>query len=188
MHEPMSRRDREDLAKLVRKREKLAKTKTESVAAERLADFEQQLASKYAPGDDPVWAELHQAADEAVTEADAKLGERCKELGIEDRFRPRVSAGWYSRGENAVAERRTELRAVAKSRIDADARVAKAEIERHSVEVQTQLISGGLESEEARRFLASMPTPQALMPAAPSVAEIETAAAKLPPGRRRRGR
>lgn len=82
---------------------------------------------------------------------------------------------WYGRGENASALRRGELRAVAKTRIDADARAAKVAIERSSVEMQTELVAGGLESEAARAFLPSMPTTEALMAAAPSVAEIEAA-------------
>ena len=65
--------------------------------------------------------------------------------------------------------------AVAKTRIDADAKAAKVAIERSSVEIQTELVAGGLESEAARTFLASMPTAEALMAAAPSVAEIEAA-------------
>lgn len=48
MTEPeMTRRDREDIAKLVRRREKLSKADTDTVAAERRADFEAQLAKTY---------------------------------------------------------------------------------------------------------------------------------------------
>jgi hypothetical protein len=170
---PMTRRDRDDLAKLARRREKLAKADTDRVASERLADFEQQMAAIYRPSDDEIWSELHAAADEAVAKADAAIAERCRELGIPKRFRPGLQLQWYERGENAAAQRRSELRAVAKSRIDAMAKLAKVEIERQSVEVQTVLIAGGLDSDDARAFLASMPTADALIGAAPSVAELE---------------
>jgi hypothetical protein len=51
----MTKGERDELAKLVRRREKLAKADTGRVAADRLADFAQQLASIYKPADDPVW-------------------------------------------------------------------------------------------------------------------------------------
>lgn len=181
--ETMTRREREQLAQLVRRREKLAKADADKVAAERLADFEQQMATIYA-AEDARWADLTKAANAAVTEANAGLEARCDELGIPEKFRPSLSLSWWNRGENASRERRAELRAVAKSRIDAMAKEAKVEIERQSVSVQTQLIAGGLESEEARAFLAAMPTAEALIGAAPSVAEIE----RVTPHRARFGR
>jgi hypothetical protein len=79
---------------------------------------------------------------------------------------------WMRRGENYSAARRAELRKVAKTRIVAEIKAAKTTIERSSVEVQTELIAGGLESEEAKAFLESMPTAEALMPSL-SMAEIE---------------
>ena len=169
----MTKTERDELAKLVRRREKLAKVDVDRVAAERLADFEQQMASKYAPDDDERWAELHKSARAVVAEADDAIAERCCELGIPERFRPDLSLVWYGRGQNASRERRATLRAVAKTRIDAMAKTAKLEIERRSVAVQTELVAGGLQSDDANEFLASMPTADTLVGAAPSVAEIE---------------
>ena len=169
----MSKGDREALAKLIRQREKLAKGDVDRVAAEHLAEFEQQVAREYRADDDEVWEQAEKAAQMAVADAQAKVAERCRELGIPEGFQPSLSCHWYRRGEQAVKDRVAELRKVAKTRIDADSKRAKYEIERKSVEVQGELIAGGLDSEEARTFLAAMPTAAALMPAAPSVAEIE---------------
>jgi hypothetical protein len=174
-HGKMSKGEREDLAKLVRRREKLAKADVDRVGAERLAEFEGEVASVYHIDDDAVWREAHAAASKATAEAKAKIAERCRELGIQERFAPTVEIAWYSRGENASRDRVTELRRVAKTRFDAEGKAAKAEIERQSVEVQTELVAGGLESDEARAFLASMPEAEALMPPVPTVAEIEEA-------------
>ena len=52
---------------------------------------------------------------------------------------------------------------------------AKLEVERQSVAIQTELVAGGLRSDEARAFLEAMPTADALVGAAPSVLEIEEA-------------
>lgn len=182
----MTKSERDDLARLVRRREKLAKADADTLAAERRADFEHQMASIYRPAEDEVWRELHAATVAFVAEADERIKERCRELGIPDEFRPAIDAHWYTRGENAAKSRRAELRAVAESRINADARTAKAEIERRSVEVQTELVAGGLESDEARGFLASMPPAAELMPATPTVAEIE--ATLVPPRQLAAGR
>jgi hypothetical protein len=170
---PMTKAERDELIKLVRRREKLAMSDVDRVAAERLADFEQQMASIYAPADDSRWAELHAQAATVVREADAALAERCRELRIPERFRPGLSLGWYERGENASAQRRAELRTVAKTRIDAMAKAAKVEVERQSIAVQTELVASGLSSGEARAFLATMPTAEVLVGAAPSVLEVE---------------
>jgi hypothetical protein len=169
----MTKSERDELAKLVRRREKLAKVDVDRVAAERLADFEEQMASIYAPADDARWREIHASAAEVVREADEAMAERCRELGIPERFRPELDLHWYGRGENASRDRRSELRTVAKTRIDAMAKTAKLEVERQSVALQTELIAGGLQSDQARAFLAAMPTAEALVGAAPSVREIE---------------
>jgi hypothetical protein len=169
----MTKGERDELAKLLRRREKLAMGDVDRAAAERLADFEQQMASIYAPTDDERWAELHARADAVVREADEAIAERCRELGIPERFRPRLGLNWHDRGENASAHRRSELRTVAKTRIDAMAKAAKVEVERQSVNVQTQIVASGLTTDEAREFLLAMPTPESLVGAAPSVLEVE---------------
>jgi len=173
MSEEMTRREREDLAKLVRRRERLAKATTVARAAELRADFEEQLATEYDPLD-AMWREAYEDAERRVQELNAQIAERCQEAGIPARFAPSAHMGWLSRGENYSAKRRTELRKVAETRIAASEKAAKAEIERRSVDVQTALIAGGLESDEARTFLESIPSAAGLMPQL-SVAAIEAA-------------
>jgi len=179
----MTRREREDLAKLVRRREQVAKSAAVQRSAELLADFEQQIASIYSYDDDATWRTLHEAAQHAVNEADAQVAERCRELGIPARFRPGLNVNWYGRGENATSGRRAELRKTATTRIAALEKQARTEIERQSVEIQTQLVAGGLESSAARAFLESMPTPEALMPTLDARAIVEARRAGLRSGR-----
>jgi hypothetical protein len=168
---------RELLALALRRREKLAKARVDQVAAERLADFEQQAASDYRAGDDEVWAEQWRIVEEVVEDAKIRVAERCRELGVPDWTAPTISASWYRRGENAIKERVVELRKVASTRINADAKAAKTAIERASLEVQEQLLVAGLESDEAREFLDAMPTPEALLPPL-RLAEIEKAGSR----------
>jgi hypothetical protein len=160
----MTKAERADLFKLVRARERVAKTATSGRAAELKADFEQQLATRYTPDDDPVWKEAYRIAEEAEKVSQAQVEQRCKELGIPEWAAPEVRMIWYGRGENAVKERRQELRKVAYSRIEAIEKAAKAEIERTSVDIQTKLIATGLASQLAKTFLEQMPSAEELMP------------------------
>ena len=72
---------------------------------------------------------------------------------------------WYGRGENAVKERRAELRRVAKTRIEAIEQAALVKIEMASVEAQTKVTASGLTSEGALAFFEHMPQVEELMPA-----------------------
>lgn len=159
----LSKGERDELSKLARRRERTAKAGIEHRGAELLADVEAQLAATYSSNDD-AWSEVTDEAKRLVAAADAKVAERCRELGIREEFRPGLVVNWYQRGENGNAKRRAELRKVAQSRIAAESRRAKYEIEARTTEVLTELAAGALHSEAAKDFLASIPTPAELMP------------------------
>ena len=161
----LTRTDRESMLKVVRMNERVAKTALKERSAQILADFEQKLAAEFKFDDDETWKTLTKDAKAFVDETDAKIAQRCAELGIPKAFRPGLTLGWHRRGENASQERRSELRRVAVSRISVMEAQGKAAIERRSAEIQTQLIAGGLASDEARRVLESLPKAEDLMPA-----------------------
>jgi hypothetical protein len=159
----MTNRERDELAKLVRKREKLAKVAMAGRAAELEADFEAQLAARY-EAEDAAWKDYVEKAEAAVRQADAQIARIAAERGIPKQFRPSFGCYWRERGENASKERRAELRKVAKAAIAAAQKTAAMAIERRSVEIQTELVAGGLQSDAAKAFLETMPTPEQLMP------------------------
>lgn len=161
--EGMSRRDREELSKLTRRRERVAKSDARQRAAEIRADGEAQLATIF-EADDARWDESINVAQAAIDAANATIDQHCEEAGVPAAFRPVVGLGWNSRGENASASRRGELRRVLETRVAALEKQAFTEIERRSLEVQTSLLAGGLDSAEGRAFLETMPTAAALMP------------------------
>ena len=160
----MTRAERTDLGALIRRREKLLKTAAKQRAAELMADFEKQISAIFSYDDDEIWKTAYASAKQAAENAKAEVAQRCRELGIPPEFAPDIELGWYGRGQNASKERRTELRRVAKTEIDALEARAKTEIERVSVEQQTALISDGLTSVAAQAFLEQMPTAETLMP------------------------
>jgi hypothetical protein len=160
--ERMTRAEREEQAKLVRLRAKLAKADIDQRAAKLLADVEEQLAAKYKP-DNKAWEDLSGTAQAQVDALDAELAKRCRELGIPEDFRTSLHLSWYSRGENAARDRRVELRRVAQTRLAERAKEGKLEVDRSAASQLTELASGALTTSEAKAFLERMPTADQLI-------------------------
>jgi hypothetical protein len=140
----MTKGEREDLQRLVRQREKVLKSAAKQRSAELLADFENQMGSEYSFDQDEIWRQATEAAEREVRRAQERVAARCRELGIPTRFAPSLNMHWYGRGENAVAARRTELRRMAESQIEAIERAAITKIEASCLDAQTQLAIAGL--------------------------------------------
>ena len=160
----MTSAERASILVLIRQRERVAIADAREYKMTLIANFERKLATIYKPSDHPVWKEAHAVATRAAREAQAKIEATFRDLGIPEAWAPGVGVGWYGRGENASRERRVELRRVAHS--EADKRLARAEaaIKKASVEAQERVIASGLSSEAAHAMLASLPTPQELLP------------------------
>lgn len=159
----MTKSERSELGALTRKRAKVAKDQVESVADERTAEVEAQLSAIYA-ADDELWKAATDVARKAVAEANRVIAEQWEAAGKPPTFTPQARFMWIGRGENGDKERRTELRAAARTRIAADAKKAKATIEATCVEVETELVRDSLTTAAAHVFLTSMPRPAELMP------------------------
>jgi hypothetical protein len=160
----MLKSEREDLQRLIRQRERVQKSAAKQRSAEVLQDFENQMGQRYSFNQDEVWRQAHKIADAAIAKAQEQIKARCREIGIPDRFAPTINVHWYSRGENAVAERRVELRKMAVSAIAAQEQKAKTQIELSSLKAQEKLALDGLTSEAARGFVDALPSVEDLMP------------------------
>jgi hypothetical protein len=161
---PMTKSERDDLAKLIRHREAMMTAAATQRSKELLAEFEQQMASNYSDDEDETWKAVTNAADAVVQEAAEKIAQRCAELGIPARFAPTVKLVWIGRGENALAERRAELRRVAKSRIEALETDALTKIKMFCHEAHSRVLAHGLTSSSAIAFFDSLPDAAAMMP------------------------
>lgn len=159
----MSKTERNDLRAFIRRRSKAARTQAELRAAELKADVEGKLGAIYSPDDDAAMRQLLDEAEAAIEDVRHRLTARCEELGIPANLGPTIGSFWLGRGENSLRERRSELRRMAHSRIEAMQRRAYAEIERQAVELEGTLITGGLESDAAKQFLAELPNVDQLM-------------------------
>lgn len=161
----MTKSERSELGQLIRKRERFMKSMAVERSAAMLLEFETQCGAIYSFDEDEVWKKAFDEAKKVAEEAAEIVAKRCEELGIPKEFAPSLDAHWYGRGENAVAQRRSELRRIAKAQIAALEKEAITKIERMSLEAQTEIISNGLESAAAKGFLERMPDISSLMPA-----------------------
>jgi hypothetical protein len=169
---PMTKGEREDLIRLVKQREKVAKTAAEQRSAAMLAEFEQQVSAIHKFNDNEVWKAAAEAAIDAAKKANEAVMAEADKLGIPKEFQPRLHFTWARRGENEYRERREELRRLAKAEIDALEAVARVQIESQSVQAQTEIIAHGLSSEAAIAFLNRLPAIESMMPAL-DVTEIQ---------------
>jgi hypothetical protein len=161
----MTKGEREDLIRLIKQRERVAKTAAEQRSAAMLAEFERQVSALHAFANNDVWNASVTAAHEAAKDAMTKIAEESDKLGIPKEFQPKISFSWVQRGESAYEMRRIELRRVAKAEIDAMEKVARVQIETESVRAQTEVIAHGLHSDAALSFLESLPPIEDMMPA-----------------------
>jgi hypothetical protein len=152
----LSRSETHDLSMIIKDRAKVLKAHAEERAAVCMADFEKKLATIYSFDQDEVWKAATEAAQKVVSESQTKIAQRCEELGIPKTFAPAIRLSWQGRGENALAERRIELRRVAKSSIEAMTKAAMTKIEKQSLDLRTQVVAMGLLSADAKMFLESL--------------------------------
>jgi hypothetical protein len=165
MNPRMNKTEREELQRLCRQRLKVLLSAAEQRAAELLADFENQMGSEYAFDDDAVWAQAMKAAECEVAKAKAKIEARCRELGIPKQFSPGLDLHWHHRGfGNALAERRNELRVMAKTRIAALLQKAKVQVSLDCLKISEQITLSGLTSQAALRLIEGLPPIETHLP------------------------
>jgi hypothetical protein len=159
----LSRNETHDLGMIIKDRSKVLKAHIEAEKATVLADFEKQIAAVYTFDQDEVWKAATLKALEVVREAQETIAKRCEELGIPKTFAPALSASWQGRGENALKDRRAELRRVAKAEVEAMAARAVVKVERESLDLRTQVVAMGLLSPEATTFLNTLKPVEEIM-------------------------
>jgi hypothetical protein len=151
-------------AGILRKRERVLKIEAEEWAAKRRAEVEAQMSRIYKFDEHEVWQQATEKAKRVVAEANKEIASVCKELRILPQFAPKLDLEWWGRGENAVKERRKELREAAEARIDAMLLGMKRQIEKDTLARLTDVSAHGLQSEAAQAFLKQMPNWELLMP------------------------
>jgi hypothetical protein len=160
----MTKSERTELTQLIRKREKVLRSKLDERAAILMAQFEEQLRTTYPYHTDEVWNEVYQYAEKAVEEAKKKVIERNAELGIPADFAPSIHIGWFNAGKQASEKNWASLRRTAQVQVDAMVATARTKIEQLSYEAQAEIVASGIQSEAAKAFFERLPSFESLMP------------------------
>lgn len=161
----MSKAERDGLLSIVKSRTKVLKHAADLRAKELLGEFEQQISTEWKFDQDEVWRQQAEAVKEAVQEAQEKIAARSRALGIPDQFAPSIQVYWQKRGENLMAERRSELRRAAKAKIEELHQRARVHIETAMSDAEVRIMASALTSEAAKEFLDGLPRVETLMPA-----------------------
>jgi hypothetical protein len=160
----MTKGERDQLTKLARLRAKQAQREAEAREKVLLAEVQDQLTAEF-DAHDTLWRDAVTIAEEACAKANAHIAVVCADLGIPPTEAPQLELGWARRGPSyRDRERRAELRKLAETRLAALTKTAKAAIGDRLLDVETELIAGDLKSDDAKAFLAAMPTAEQLMP------------------------
>jgi hypothetical protein len=160
----MTKAEQDNLLRLGRLNREGAIAEAKRRTADAAADAEMRLASEFSFNQRSTWAELMRSAKVHVATVDQALAEDCRRLGIPENFRPEIVVSWFSRGENATNQRRTELRRVIHSRLVALERTALGAIEEGHRKFATAVLTSAIDTTEARALLAELPTAEQLMP------------------------
>lgn len=175
MSEQMTKRDREQLAQVAKMRSRVAKASVEQRELVLRSQVEDELQAVFAAEDD-LAAKGEEIAMDLARRANTELVEKLDELKIPDHFRPQIGVAKVESllrpRQESNASRRITLRTIAGARIKTLGAAAKVEVDRQCADTVERLITGGLSTEEAQKFLDEMPTIDELM-MAPSVAELE---------------
>lgn len=176
MTEPMTKRDREQLAQVAKMRARVAKASVEQRELVLRSQVEDELAAAFAAEDDVV-RHAEELAVGVARRANDDLKEKLDEDNVPEQFRPQIGVikvetimGGRPEGRGS---RRVALRAIASARIRSLGAAARVEVDRQCADTVTALITDSLSGDEAQRFLDAMPTIDDLM-LAPSIAELES--------------
>lgn len=159
----MSRSDQQALIKIIHARAKQAK----AAAAEREAilrnEIEEHLNTEFRLRQE-VQADILAMAEEAIAKVNEQIAQSARLMGWSDRHVPRADLPYYGRFDNRSVEEADRARKLAGTRLAALRANANKVIEERALAIEESLIVGGLESDEARELVKSMPRTDELMP------------------------
>lgn len=160
----MTKSERDDLVRLVKQRERVAKTAAQQRSLAMVAEFEQSMNAVHRWATNDVMKATSDVIKEAAMKAAAEIEKQAEQLGIPMEFRPRITVNVMRETERVLQYRRDEMRRLAKAEIAALEQVARVQIEQASVQAQTEIVANGLDSAAAIAFLEKLPPIDTMMP------------------------
>jgi hypothetical protein len=147
---------------------KAAKAAIVALGPKLKAEFEVQLSVSYPASGDTVWRDALQTVYDTYRKQEERVQARCEELRIPVRFRPRLTPpGWldsWRAGCSDFKDLRAEMRRLAGVQIDDMLKSRMAQLELDSANIQFEIASQGCVTDEAKEFLAKLPSVESLIP------------------------
>jgi hypothetical protein len=160
MTDKMTPAEKADFRRAYKAQGQVLIARAEQEAAHEYAELLRQLDAVWKAQDFQV-EELLKEAKLVAKEANRQIDARCKELGIGERFRPRVRADFC---RQYVADReRAEIKARLKAENTERIKRIKAAWSEKIAEFELMLATQTAESEAATAMVAKMPTPRELL-------------------------
>lgn len=170
----MTQAERRELRSVVKQQFKVLRAEVEQRRRELAAEAAEQVRRRYATADKEV-DDLNWKIEQIVDQANKDIRDAVKAVQADSRGGQWAWSGpLRSPRVNHEREDRFALNTALGTGIDAQAKSALLTLERQEADLLRQLALGALESEEARAFLASIPSVGELVPAS-RLAEIEAA-------------
>lgn len=158
----ISKAERAELRSIVRQQFKVLRLEVDQREAELMAQIQEDVAERFAE-EDRRWAVTQHKIHEIGLEANRQINDVLREGGYETR-------GHTEKNYIRVAEmrqpkeKRYEMQRVGEARVHAQVKAAKLQLDRQEADLLRSLAVGAVESEEARQFLADIPTVAQLVP------------------------
>jgi hypothetical protein len=172
----ISKSELETIGRALRANVKAAKNTIAALGPKLKAEFEVQLMATYPASGDPVWQDALQKVYKEYEIQEERVRERCKELGIPQRFWPRLSPpGWRDSWQSQCADfkdLRAEMRRLAGIQIDDMLKSRLAKLELDSANIQFEMATHGCITDAAKEFLRKLPKIDEMV-APVGVSEIE---------------
>jgi hypothetical protein len=170
----MTRGERTELRSVVRGQFKVLRGEVEQRRAELAAEAAEQVRRRYATTDKQL-DDLNWRVEQIVEQANKDIRDAIQAVQAgSEHGQWTWSGALHAPHVNYIREDRFALQGALSSGIDAQAKAALLTLERQEADLLRQLAMGGLESEEARAFLAAIPSVGELVPAS-RLQEIEAA-------------
>ena len=167
----ITKSERAELRTLIRHRFKVLRGEVAQRERELMAELEQKITAAYAD-DDKLWADIGFSIDQHVLEANRKANDTIRNAIGKDAWPQELRLITATDTRNARVRALQvglppagQARREGLARIEATVKAANLTLDRQEVDLLTRLATGVLESDEARAFLAEIPTVSALVPA-----------------------
>jgi len=168
----ITKTERTELARVVRQQFKVLRAEVDQRRAELYAEMDAEIAKRHS-GSDAALEQVAHVAQEAEREANRRINDAIRQLfagdanpipdgydGIFVRFDEGALKGRFARALPKQVDRQAMTQ-----EIEARVRGASTRLARQEADLLRQLAEGAIEGDEARAFLAAIPTIGELIPA-----------------------